>query len=186
MANNDKLDRVPPFIPIIWQDWASSLDIQSMSTSEEGLFNRFIHKQWVLGELPADPWALKKLLRVDHRTIIRFLAKYEHLFVGAQKHNSKCTVNVQQGYSKITVDITTNTVNILTDTVSLCICPLTLHNPKLRNLYNDVIFKLPLGTTEPNLTEVNLTEVTNDKNNGEPEFEIPSEFPSKTAKSVHA
>lgn len=129
MSSFSKLDRVPPMMPIIWQDWDSSVDIQNMTVAEEGLFFRLLRKLWVLDELPADPWRLAQQLGVrDHRTVARWLEKYSHLTVKTQKHHRDCTVSSLE---------------------TSCDCPVILRSEKLGNLKNDVILGLPLGTTKP-------------------------------------
>ena len=68
MAKLRKINGVPPVLPIIWQDWDSDPDTQRMTVAEEGFFFRFLRKQWVLGELPADPWRLSRMLNSKYET----------------------------------------------------------------------------------------------------------------------
>lgn len=128
MAKQDKLERVPPIFPIIWQDWESDPDMQQMSVAEEGFFFRFLRKQWVLGELPADPWRLSRLLNTKYETTKKWLQKWSHLVVRVE---SPCS---QHG---VTLDSTCTR------------CGVTLYNKKLKFLRIDVISDVALGTTEP-------------------------------------
>lgn len=137
MAKQDKLERVPPIFPIIWQDWDSDPDVLSMTTVEEGLYFKLLKKQWVLGELPADPWKLSKLLGIQYRTTKHWLSKYSHLTVKVQRPCSEHAPTMQSGCSK---------------------CAVSMHNKKLKNYRIDVISDVALGTTEPKLTKQNRSE----------------------------
>jgi hypothetical protein len=54
MAKNDEgkkrqytvEDRIPPTIPINWADWEGDPNTMRMSETEEGIFFRFLRKQW--------------------------------------------------------------------------------------------------------------------------------------------
>lgn len=133
----DKLNRVPPYLPIVWQDWASSLDMQQMTFADEGFFFRFLRKQWELGELPADPYRLAKLLHCHSTTASRWLHKWCRLVTPVQH---PCTTHAP----------------VVDHQCSMCVT--TVHNKKLQNLKIDVISGIELGTTEQNRTEQNRTE----------------------------
>jgi hypothetical protein len=132
MAKQDKLDRVPPYMPIVCCEWKGNRDIQRMTVAEEGFFVRFLLKQWELGDLPADPWLLSRLLNTNYRTTDKWLQKYSHLTVKSLQPRSEHAASLHQECSK---------------------CAVSLHNEKLKNYGIDVNLGLPLGTTEPNLTE---------------------------------
>lgn len=141
----DNLERVPPFIPIIWQDWDSSAACQLMSLAEEGIYFRLIRKLWVLDELPSKPSKLAHIIGVaDARTMKGWLDKYSHLLALGRSHSSECTVNLREIYGNLPVDSREVT----------CKCPGNLHSEKLRNLKKDVNSQVPLGSnqTEPNRT----------------------------------
>jgi hypothetical protein len=131
MAKQDKLDRVPPYMPIIWQDWMSSPTIRSMSMTQQGIFLNILLHQWVYGSVPRDPWKLAKAIGADYKSTVRLLEKSSTQLVCSQCGASWEPVTCQCGASKETV---------------------TCHNPKLQNLKNDVNLGLALGTTEPNPT----------------------------------
>lgn len=137
MAKQDKLERVPPILPILWQDWDSDPDIMGMSLPEEGFYFKFLKRQWVLGDLPADPWKLAKELKVNYRTTAHWLQKYSYLTVQTQRPCSEHAPAVQLECTK---------------------CAASLHNKKLKNLRIDVISDLALGTTEPKITKPKVTE----------------------------
>lgn len=146
------LERVPPYIPIIWQDWESSVECQAMSLAEEGIYFRIIRKLWVLDELPSKPSKLAQIVGVsDARTMKRWLEKYSHLLALEKKHSSECTGNLREIYGRLPVDHREVT----------CECPGNLLSQKLRNLKNDVKFNMPLGTNQtepkPNQTEVSAS-----------------------------
>jgi len=142
------LERVPPYVPIIWQDWESSVECQAMSLAEEGIYFRIIRKLWVLDELPSKPSKLAQIVGVsDARTMKRWLEKYSHLLALEKKHSSECTGNLLEIYGRLPVDHREVT----------CECPGNLLSQKLRNLKNDVKNNMPLGTNQtepkPNLTK---------------------------------
>jgi hypothetical protein len=141
----DNLERVPPYIPLIWQDWESSVDCQGMSLAEEGIYFRLLRKLWIVDELPSKPNKLAQKIGVsDARTMKRWLDKYSHLLALEKKHSSECTVNLREIYGKLPVN----------SLETSCRCPGNLLSQKLRNLKNDVISGVALGTnqTEPNRT----------------------------------
>ena len=142
----DSLERVPPYLPIIWQDWDSSIDIQNMSLAEEGIFFRLLRKLWVLDELSGTPRRLAQLIRVpDYRTMERWLEKYAHLLSVDKAHTRECTVNLREIYRNLTVDVRETT----------CECPVKIRSEKLRNLKNNVKNNVGLGAnlTKPNLNQ---------------------------------
>jgi hypothetical protein len=137
MAKQDKLNRVPPFLPLLWQDWLRSGDVRSMTMAQRGIYLEILVKQWVLGSVPRDAWKLAKGIQADYRATVRLLTTYSHLLACCQCGASWTPVTCQCGASNLTA---------------------TCHSPKLRNLRNDVDSDLALGTTEPNLTQPKLTE----------------------------
>jgi len=137
MAKQDKLNRVPPYLPIIWQDWLSSGDVRSMTMAQRGIYVEILIRQWVLGSVPRDAWKLAKDIQADYKTTVRLLSTYSHLLVCCQCGASWTPVTCQCGTSNLTA---------------------TCHNPKLKNIRNDVDSDLPIGTTEPNPTTPNRRE----------------------------
>jgi hypothetical protein len=132
--NNDKLDRVPPYIPIIWRDWRSSPSIRRMTPTQRAIFLDILIEEWVYGGFPRDAWALSKQIGAVYRTTLKLLTDYSHLFLCSECGGSWTQVDCQCGVSKDS---------------ALC------HNPKLENLRNDVDSGLSLGTTKPNSTKPN-------------------------------
>jgi hypothetical protein len=131
MAKQDKLDRVPPYMPIIWQDWMSSPTIRSMSMTQQGIFLNILLHQWVYGSVPRDPWKLAKAIGADYETTLRLLVKYSEILVCCECGTSWTRVTCECGDTKLGV---------------------TCENLKLKNLKIDVNLGLALGTTEPNPT----------------------------------
>jgi hypothetical protein len=154
VKKKDQLSRVPPFIPIIWQDWDSSIEIQNMSTAEEGIYFRLLRKLWEFDELAGTPRRLAQLIRVpDYRTMIRWLEKYSHLLVVDRQHTAECAGNLREIYGKLTVNLRETS----------CECPVKILSEKLRNLKNDVNSNVPLGTNQtepkPNRTKVSASQL---------------------------
>lgn len=152
MSKKVQLERVPPYIPIIWQDWDSSIDIQNMSLAEEGIYFRLIRKLWELDELSGTPRRLAQLIRVpDYRTMERWLEKFSHLLMVDKQHTVECEGNLREIYGKLTVN----------SRETSCNCTVKIRSEKLRNLKNDVKNNMPLGTnqtkTKPNQTEVSVS-----------------------------
>ena len=132
MAKQDKLNRVPPFIPLLWQAWRSSPSIRSMTMAQRGIFIEILIEQWIYGSFPRSAWELSRRVGSDFKTTGRLLEKYSELAVCCQCGDSWTPVTCQCGASKLTA---------------------TCHNPRLRNLRIDVDSDLALGTTEPNPTK---------------------------------
>jgi hypothetical protein len=132
VAKQDKLDRVPPYLPLLWQDWRSSADVRGMTPAQRGIYLDILIEQWISGDVPRDAWRLSQAIRADYKLTVRFLTKYCHLLVCCQCGASWTPVNCQCGASK-----------------SSAKC----HNLKLKNLRNDVDSDIALGTTKPNVTE---------------------------------
>lgn len=137
MAKQEKLDRVPPFIPLLWQDWLSSPSVRSMTLVQRGIYVEILIRQWVLGSLPRDAWKLAKDIQADYKTTVRFLSTYSHLLVCCQCGASWTPLSCQCGASKPTA---------------------TCHNLRLKNLKIDVNLGLALGTTEPHQTQPDRSE----------------------------
>jgi hypothetical protein len=131
MAKQDKLDRVPPYLPFIWQDWMSSPTVRSMTMTQRGIFLEILLYQWVYGSVPRDPWKLAKAIGADYETTLRLLVKYSEILVCCECGKSWARVICECGDTKLGV---------------------TCENPKLRNLKIDVNLGLPLATTEPHPT----------------------------------
>lgn len=132
MAKPKTTTSIPPYIPIFWAEWDGSPDVQRMSLAEEAFYFRFLRKQWILDELPSDPWALSVLLHARYETTTKWLSKWSHLVVKAERKCSEHVVNLESSCSK---------------------CVVTLYNEKLRMLKNDVNSGLELGTTKPNINK---------------------------------
>jgi hypothetical protein len=137
MAKQDKLNRVPPFIPLLWQAWRSSPSVRSMTMAQRGIFLEILIEQWIYGSFPRSAWELSRRIGSDFRTTVRLLEKYSKLAVCCQCGDSWTTVTCQCGDSNLTA---------------------TCHNPKLKNLRIDVNADLALGTTELNPTQPKLRE----------------------------
>jgi hypothetical protein len=132
MSKQDKLDRVPPYLPIIWQDWLSDPDVRSMTMAQRGIFLEILLQQWVFGDVPRDPWKLSKDIKADYRTTVKFLQTYSKTLACIQCHRCWNAVKPQCQCSDLTGRV---------------------HNRKLHFLSIDVKLNLPLGTTEANRTE---------------------------------
>jgi len=135
MSKQDKLDRVPPYLPIIWQDWLSDPDVRSMNMAQRGIFLEILLQQWVFGDVPRDPWKLSQDIKADHRTTVKFLQTYSKTLACVQCHRCWNAVKPQCQCSERAGRV---------------------HNRKLHFLRIDVISGLPLGTTEANRTELEL------------------------------
>jgi hypothetical protein len=128
MAKEDKLSRVPPYLPILWEDWDSDPDTSSMTDTQTGVFFKMLKKQWVIGRLPRDAWKLSREIKSSYETTLRFLRAYPNLFVCSECGRSWSEVTCECGQSY---------------TRARC------ENLKLKFLRIDVNSGLPLGTTEP-------------------------------------
>ena len=144
MAKQDKLNRMPPYLPIIVEDWQSDPDTQSMTDAQIGIFLKALLHQWQNGSLPRNAWDFAKKIDSSFDTTLRFLSTYSHLFVCCECSASWSREDCECGASK-----------------SRARC----ENTKLKNLRIDVNLGLGLGTTEPyqNQTEPepNVTVPTN-------------------------
>ena len=76
---------------------------------------------------------LSILLHARYETTTKWLSKWSHLVVKAERKCSQHVVNLESSCSK---------------------CVVTLYNEKLRMLKNDVNSGFVLGTTKPNITKV--------------------------------
>jgi len=99
-----------------------------MTMVQRGIYLEILIQQWIYGSFPRDPWKLCKIIGADYRTTVRFLSNYCHLAVCTQCGHSWNASSCQCGCSEKTA---------------------TCHNLKLKNLRNDVVSGLDLGTTEP-------------------------------------
>jgi len=137
MAKQDKLNRVPPFIPLLWQAWRSSPSVRSMTMAQRGIFIEILIEQWIYGSFPRSAWELSRRIGSDFKTTGRLLEKYSELAVCCQCGASWTPVTCQCGASNL---------------------PATCHNPRLRNIRFDVDSDLAIGTTELNPTQPKLSE----------------------------
>ena len=161
MAKQDKLNRMPPYLPIIVEDWQSDPDTQSMTDAQIGVFLKALLHQWQNGSLPRNAWDFAKKIDSSFDTTRRFLSDYSHLFVCCECFASWSKEDCECGASK-----------------SRARC----ENTKLKNLRIDVNSGLGLGTTEPNITEPKVTEREHVADAGDetpiqpssPEHEIPT------------
>lgn len=168
MAKQDKLNRMPPYLPIIVEDWQSDPDTQSMTDAQVGIFFKALLYQWQNGSLPRNAWDFAKKIDSSYDTTLRFLSDYSHLFVCCECSASWSREDCECSESK-----------------SRARC----ENTKLKNLRIDVNSNIALGTTEPNPTEQNQTEPNLPPQGGEgdppistPEQEKPSESKSDDSK----
>jgi hypothetical protein len=137
MAKQDKLNRIPPFLPFLWQDWRSSQTVRRMTHSQRSIYLDILIEQWISGNVPRDAWRLAGMIQADYKSTVRLLENFSEVLVCCQCGASWTPVNCQCGASNLTA---------------------TCHNPKLRNIRIDVDSGVALGTTEPNLTQPHLTE----------------------------
>ncbi len=166
MAKQDKLNRMPPYLPIIVEDWQSDPDTQSMTDAQVGIFFKALLNQWQNGSLPRNAWDFAKKIDSSYDTTLRFLSSYSHLFVCCECSTRWSREDCECGASK-----------------SRARC----ENTKLKNLRIDVNSDVALGTTEPKLTKTKpkLTEVPPSDDGGPPklpsqeqEAEVPEPDPS--------
>lgn len=127
------LNSVPPYMPIIIEDWQSDPDTQSMSDVQVGIFVKALFYQWQNGSLPRDPWKFAKKIDSRYETVIKFLQTYPKRFTCTECER-KWTVN-ECGCGKFGVSVA------------------RVENTKLKLLRIDVNSNLPLGTTESNRAE---------------------------------
>jgi hypothetical protein len=130
MSNSfEKLNRVPPVLPIVWHEFNPL--IRTMNMTQRGVYFSMMLHQWLYDSLPWDAWQLPKAIGAEYKTCRKFLEKFSDLTVCVQCSSS---------YRPATVH---------------CSCSdraVTMHNEKLKNYKIDVNSKVPLGTTEPNPT----------------------------------
>jgi hypothetical protein len=137
MAKQDKLNRVPPFIPLLWQTWRSSPSVRCMTMAQRGIFIEMLIEQWIYGSFPRSAWELSRRIGSEYKATGRLLEKYSELAVCCQCGASWTPVTCQCGASNP---------------------PATCHNLRLLNLRMDVDSDLALGTTEVNPTQPKLRE----------------------------
>lgn len=75
----DKLDRVPPFMPLFWREWQSSPVVRSMTPSQKGVFIDILLHQWVYGSFPRGAWPLSRALGLHYQIVHRWLTQYSEL-----------------------------------------------------------------------------------------------------------
>src|SRR5580700_7260139 len=100
MAKQDKLNRVPPFIPLLWQDWQSSPSVRSMTMTQQGIYLNILIHQWVYGDFPRNAWELSRTLNSSYDTTLRLLSDYSHLFVCCECSASWSRADCECGASK--------------------------------------------------------------------------------------
>jgi hypothetical protein len=135
MAKQNKLTWVPPYMPLIWQDWMSSADIRSMTMAQRGIYISILLHQWIYDGVPRDAWQLSKDINAKYDTVKRFLQTYPHLFVCRECGGS------------------------WTGAVGECCGSsggVVVENIKLRNLRKEAISDTPLGTNKTKATEVKV------------------------------
>jgi hypothetical protein len=130
MSNSfEKLNRVPPSMPTVWQECNPIL--RTMSMAQRGIYFSIMLHLWVYDTLPWDVWQLAKTIGSDYRTTAKLLQKCGDLAV---------CVRCSCGWRAETLHCPCSDLAV------------TVHNIKLKNYKVDVNSKLPLGTTEPNPT----------------------------------
>jgi len=145
------MNRVPPFMPILWQDWESDPDTQSMSETQVGIFFKMLLRQWQIGSLPRNAWDLARECKIrSYDTTLKFLGAYSNLIVCCECGASWNREDCECGASKLR---------------GRC------ENRKLRNLRIDVISGLDLGTTKQNLTKPEPEQKRTASCKPQPEFE---------------
>ncbi len=130
---NNSMNRVPPFMPVLWQDWESDPDTQSMSETQSGIFLKILLRQWQIGSLPRNAWDLARECKIrSYDTTLKFLKTYSNLIVCCECGASWKGEDCECGASKLR---------------GRC------ENRKLRNLRIDVNSGLELGTTKQKQTK---------------------------------
>ena len=176
MAKNTSngMNRVPPFMPILWQDWESDPDISTMTDSQVGIHFKMLLRQWIVGSVPANVSDIIRECKLDSRnTVLRFLESYPHLWTcdgcGADFVRTECgcstdAARTSDGHS---VDAARTSGGCSADAAHTSggqsadakrtkggrRTYTRRTNRMLKNLRNDVNFGLELGTTKPNQTE---------------------------------
>ncbi len=134
MAKQKFINGVPPFLPIIVEDWVSDPDIQAMTLSQIGIFTKALIRQWQDGSLPRNAWDFAAKIEARYETVATFLQTYSNLFrcleCGRTWSASDCGCGCSKSVGRV-------------------------ENKKLKFLKIDVNSSLDLGTTEQKRTEQN-------------------------------
>jgi hypothetical protein len=140
------LNRMPPYLPIIVEDWLSDADIRIMNDTQIGIFTRALIRQWQVGDLPRNVTAFMRECGITSKrdTVLRFLETFPHLFV--------CS-GCGEGWARVECGCGEGAVRVSNGRTA----SLPVVNRKLKNLRIDVNFDIPLGTTELNGRESNGT-----------------------------
>lgn len=159
-VQDSTMERVPPYLPLVWQEWISSIDIQKMSTSEEGIYLRLLLALWQYDQLVDRPAKIAQMVRIpDTRTLNRWLGRYGHLLAGEKQHTPECLVNLREIYRNLPVN----------SLETSCECTVTLRSEKLRILKENAQNRgvCSEDQTEPNQTEPKKTSVSHSASNQE-------------------
>ena len=150
-----KTNGIPPILPINWVDWLSDPHVQQMNETMWGVYFAILLELWQYDQIEFDHTTLTKRLRFqDPRNVKRFLEKWAHLFVC-----TRCGGTVQYPCLPHAGGMLTPCRYCADPT--LCACrggAVWVLNLKLKNLKNDAIFGLPLGTTKLNINKGNEIE----------------------------
>jgi hypothetical protein len=152
-TTNNAMNRVPPFMPIIWQEWESNPDTGSMTDLQVGIFLKMLLRQWVVGSVPANVSDIIRECKLDsgRNTVLRFLESYPHLWTC-----DGCGADFVQTECGCSTDASRTFDGCSTDarrTGSVRRTYRRRTNPTLKNHRIDVNSGLELGTTKPNQTE---------------------------------
>ena len=163
-----KIEGMPPYMPILVEDWQGSSTTQHMTDVQVGIAIKAMLKQWQIGSLPRSAWDFSREIKSDYHTCVRFLTTYCKFFVCRQCGDSWTTADCQCGDTNLTG---------------------RLHNVKLKNLRNIAKTWAPKSDNriEPNKTEPKRT-LTPVGDGDEPEVPVPavSENPVSSDKTRQA
>lgn len=144
-------DRIPPILPINWQDWLTDPHVREMNETMQGVFFLIMLEQWQSGRIDYDPVVLARHIGAhDPRNVKKFLARWGHLFVcsecaGVVQHLCDTHATPVQYPCRYCAGLV------------LCACGTRaglVQNVKLKNYSIDAKNGLRLGTTKPKLNGI--------------------------------
>jgi hypothetical protein len=152
-TTTNAMNRVPPFMPILWQEWESGPDTSTMTDLQVGIFFKMLLRQWVVGSVPANVSDIIRECKLDsgRNAVLRFLESYPQLWTcdgcGADFMRTECgcSTDVARTSDGHSTDAKRTSGGRKAYTRRT--------NQKLKNLRIDVNSGLELGTTKPNSTK---------------------------------
>jgi len=91
-----------PWFPFYTAAWLGSDTVDDMSMTERGIYIMLMAMCWQNGDITWDKTALAKKLRIDQRTIGRFMDKYTNLTQSLQD----ISIESPQGFHRVSMKVT--------------------------------------------------------------------------------